>query len=325
VHTRRQVLKVLPALALASSGADSQPKLKVIGVLSPYTTQTYRPFREVFLRAMADLGYGGGKQFVMIERFGEGDNGRLAQMATELVALNVDLIFASSTNAAKAAQQATAVIPIVFEGVADPVMAGFAQSVARPGRNMTGLSNFAADLGPKRFQLLKQMVPRLSTVAVLANPENPYYSTQLQRTRPSAEHLGLEVFLVAAGRTDDLEVAFQEMKQRYAEAFSVVADAYLWLQGKTINDLALKYKLPSISPFEDWVDAGGLMSYGVNPAASIARVATFVDRIFKGLRPEEIPIEQPTTITLVVNQRTAKLLGLAIPQAISLQADRVVG
>ena len=151
MHTRRQVLKVLPALALASSGADSQPKLKVIGVLSPYTTQTYRPFREVFLRAMADLGYGGGKQFVMIERFGEGDNGRLAQMATELVALNVDLIFASSTNAAKAAQQATAVIPIVFEGVADPVMAGFAQSVARPGRNMTGLSNFAADLGPKRF------------------------------------------------------------------------------------------------------------------------------------------------------------------------------
>jgi putative tryptophan/tyrosine transport system substrate-binding protein len=325
VHTRRQALRVLPALALASSGADSQPKLKVIGVLSPYPIQTYRPFREVFLRAMAGLGYVEGKRFVMVERFAEGDNGRLPQMATELVHLDVDVILASSTDAAKAAQQATAVIPIVFEGVADPVMAGFAQSVARPGRNMTGLSNFNADLNPKRFQLLKQMVPGLSTIAVLANPKNPYYATQLQRMRPPAEQLGLKVFQVAAGRTDDLEVAFEEMKQRHAEAFFVVADAYLWLQGRQINGLALKYNLPSISAFEDWVDAGGLMSYGVNPAASMEHVATFVDRIFKGLRPEEIPIEQPTTLVLVVNRRTAKLLGITIPQAISLQADRVVG
>ena len=325
VHTRRQVLGVLPALALASAGAESQPRLKVIGVLSPYTAQTYRPFREVFLRAMAESGYVEGKRFVMVERFAEGDNGRLPQMATELVHLAVDVIVASSTDAAKAAQQATAVIPIVFEGVADPVMAGFAQSVARPGRNMTGLSNFAADLNPKRLQLLKQMVPGLSTVAVLANPKNPYYSTQLQRMRPAAEQLGLRLFLVADGRTDDLESAFQEMERRHAEAFLVTADAYLWLQGRQINYLALKYKLPSISAFEDWVDAGGLISYGVNPAESMDRVASFVDRIFKGLRPEEIPIEQPKTLILVVNRTTAKLLGITIPQAISLQADRVVG
>jgi putative ABC transport system substrate-binding protein len=240
------------------------------------------------------------------------------------VKLRVDLILASTTNAVKAAQAATSTIPIVFESVADPVVAGFAESVSRPGRNMTGLSNFSADLSPKRFQLLTQLLPSLADVEVLSNRSNPYYLSQKPAIQSVADKLGLRVSFVDAGTPEEVEQAFRTMAARRAVALVVTADAYLYAQRRRIAALALANRLPAVFPFAAYVDAGGLMSYGVDPAPAIRQAAVFVDKIFKGANPGDLPIEQPTRVEMVINRRTAALLRLTIPPALLLQAERVI-
>ena len=226
----------VPLGFVLASRVRAQQRPKVIGILSPYARAPFGPYRDVLVNAMRDLGHVMGTQFVLVERFADGRNERLGELAAELVSLKVDLIIAITTNAALAAKQATASIPIVFYGVGDPVVAGLADNLARPGRNLTGLANFSVDLNPKRLQLLKQMVPSLTRVAVLANSTNPYYTTQLERMQPSADRLGLRLLLVSASTLEDLEPAFKTMTQQHAEAVDVTADAYLTAEGQRIAD-----------------------------------------------------------------------------------------
>ena len=321
---RRALLLGAPAAVLMAAYSRAEPAPRVIGVLSPYGRADAQATLQVFRRAMRDLGYREGKDVVLVERFAEGNNERLLPLADELAKLRVDLILASTTNAVKAAQAATSSIPIVFESVADPVVAGFADSIGRPGRNITGVSNFSADLSPKRFQFLTQMVPSLNRLAVLFNATNPYTVGQRPTIESVAERLRLSVQFVAASTPEEVELAFRAMASARAEALLVTADAYLLAQRRRIAELALKSGLPSMFPFAAYVEAGGLMSYGVDPALGIRQTSTFVDKIFKGARAGDLPIEQPTRVALVINRRTAARLRLAIPQVLLLQAEQVI-
>ena len=324
MFNRRALLVALPVGLLLAPRVRAQGRPKVVGLLSPYSSREAELSRDVFMRAMLDLGYTTGKQFVVVERMADGRNERLHELADELVKLKVDLIWASSTNAVAAAQRATTNIPIVFDSVADPVRAGFADSLAHPGHNITGLSNFAAELGPKRFQLLKQMVPSLTRIAVLMNSTNPYYATQVPRTQAAAEQLELRAQIVSASSPEEMEPAFLAFASQHAQAVFVSPDAYLWAQRRRIAELALKYGLPSMFAFAECVEVGGLMSYGVDTLVGIRIVASYVDRILKGARPGELPIEQPTRVDLVINRKTADTLRLIIPQVLLLQAEKVI-
>lgn len=298
---------------------------RTIGFLSPYTIRQGEPYADVFFQAMRDLGYVRGLDYLTVARVAEGKNERLPDLAHELVRLKVDVIQASTTNAAAAAQRATAIIPIVFDSVSDPVRAGFADSLAHPGHNMTGLSNISAELNAKRLQLLKQLVPSLKNVAVLENPTNPYYSGSFERMQPFAEKLGLSLLLVNASTRDEVAVAFRTITQQRAQAVWVMADAYLMLdEGERISELALTSRIPSIFAAAQCVEVGGLMSYGIDDLHAKRQLAPYIDKILKGARPGDLPIEQPMKIDLVINRKTADAMRLTIPPALLLQAAKVI-
>ena len=322
---RRQVVVGLTVAVGCGHPVFGQERPRIIGSLSPYSRAEIEPGREIFDRAMLDLGYVKGKHFLVIERMAEGSNERLHGLAEELVKLGADLIVASTTNAAAAARDATSSIPIVFFDVSDPVKAGFVESLGRPGRNMTGLSNFSSDLIAKRLELLRQMVPALTRVAALLNPKNPYRLGQLERVQKPAEQLGLVALPFYASSREELEPAFRDMARQRAQAVLVSPDAYFWGPRQLIAGLALSSRLPSIFAFAEFVDAGGLMSYGVDSREGVRRVAVYVAKILAGAKPADLPVEQPTKLDLTINRGTAEALSLSIPKALLLQAERVIG
>jgi putative ABC transport system substrate-binding protein len=323
---RRRVVVGLTLGAGLGGAAFGQDRPKIIGALSPYSSAQYEPIRELFSRSMLDLNYVNGKHFLVVERLAEGRNERLPGLAEELVKLKVDLILAQTTNAAAAARDATSSIPIVFFEVSDPVRAGFVESLGRPGRNMTGVSNLASDLTAKRLELLKQIVPGLTRVAALLNPTNPYVRLGVvERVQRAADQLGLRALLVYATSPEELEPAFRNMRQQGAEAVLVSADAYFWAHRQIIGGLALSFRLPSMFAYAEYVDAGGLMSYGVDRPEGLSRAASYVAKIFKGARPADLPVQQPTKVDLVINRRTAEALGLSISKTLLLEAEKVVG
>ena len=275
---------------------------------------------------MLQLGYVRDRNFVLAERFADGINDRLPGLAAELVKLHVDVILADATPAAVAASKATTTIPIVFDSVSDPVKIGLADSLAHPGHNSTGLSNFSGDLGPKRLQLLAQMVPGLTRVALLRNPTNPNTARgSFNGVLAAADQLGLHAVPFDVSVPDDVGSAFRSMAQQSVQAVYIQADTFLWQQRQTVVDLALRLKLPSACPFAAFVELGGLMSYGVDPSAAIPEVASYVDKIFRGAKPSDLPIQQPTQIDLVINRKTADALQLTIPQGLLVQALKVIG
>jgi putative tryptophan/tyrosine transport system substrate-binding protein len=320
---RRAILAGFPGFSIASLVRSEQPP-KVVGVLCLFPLREFELTRPVFQQAMLELGYVVGKDFVLVERLAEGKSERLPALAAELVNLRVDLILASPTIAARAAQRATSTIPIVFERVADPVGTGLADSVAHPGRNLTGVSNFTFDLEGKQFQFLMEMVPGLKRVAILTNFGNPGFATLNSRTQSAGHQLGLSIQLVNARTVDELDGAFQAMVRERAEAVSFLADALLWPARQRVAELALQNRLPSMGPFEEYVQVGGLMSYGVDQSAGTRLTATYVDKIFRGAKPGELPIDQPTHLDLVINRKTAEALRLSVPQILLLQANKVV-
>jgi len=314
-------------LLLSPLAADAQQAGKVwrIGFLVPQSRPAYLDGRErEYLSGMRALGYAEGKDFILEWRFADGQYERLPGLAAELVRLNVDVLIASGSPAIRAAQQATTTIPIVFPTTGDPVGSGFVKSLARPGGNITGVSNENVTVSAKLLELLKEVAPRLARVALLGNPGSSTYLTQLKIIQADAQTVGVQVLSVEVSTPEEIERAFSGMPQKRAEAVMFAADAFLSQQRQQIAALALRHRLPSVTQQRSYAEAGGLMSYGNTAEENMRRTAAIVDKILKGAKPADIPVEQPTKFELVLNLKTAKALGLTIPSSVLMRATQVI-
>ena len=325
--------KLLVALGLGMLSAAiptlAQPPARVrrIGFLatrSRSTPATPDVYYDTFVQGMRELGYIEGNNLVIEWRFADGKYERLPALAAELVQMNVELIVTSGTPDTIAAQRASRTIPIVMTTSGDPVGSGFAKGLARPGGNITGLSILTTELGPKQLELLKTMLPTLSRVAVLVNPANPANAAALENLQTAARQIGVLVLPVNARTTEEIERGFSIMTRERADAGFSFADPFFTGQRRRITELASKHRLPLLYAQREYVEAGGLMSYGPDFANLSRRAAVYVDKILKGAKPGELPIEQPLTLHLAINRKTAKALGLAIPAELLLRADEVI-
>ena len=325
---RRDTVLALLALGAAPFAAEAQQAAKVprIGYLANNPATSPR-LREAFLQGLRDLGYVEGRNLVIEYRDAEGKADRLPALAAELVALKVDVIVASGTLAALAAKQTTRTLPIVFSPAGDPVGSGLVTSLARPGGNVTGLSAFAPELVGKRLELLKQAVPGISRVAVLWQPGAFGERTEkdiLKRAEVAGRDLHLPLQFVEARGPADFARAFSDMSMARAGALTVLASNMFVSERRRLVDLAAAKRLPAVYSARELVDAGGLMSYGANLADLNRRAATYVDRILKGTKPADLPVEQPAKFELILNLKTAKALGLTIPQSVLGRADEMI-
>jgi putative tryptophan/tyrosine transport system substrate-binding protein len=278
---------------------------------------------EKFRQGMRELGYVEERDIVLEYRQSDPSD-RLTGSAAELVALNVDVIVAGGSLAVRAAQQATRTIPIVMTGTSDPVGTGFVANLARPGGNVTGLSLLSPELAGKRLELLKEVTTTLSRLAILLNPDDPAVVFSLRETEKAARAWGMEFSLVEARRGGDLEGAFVSIARIRPDALVILPASLMTRYDMRIAELALNFRIPTISYFRDFPEAGGLMSYGPNLDDSARRAAVYVDRIIKGAKPSDLPVQQPTEFELVINLKTAKALGLTIPKKLSSIADSLI-
>jgi putative ABC transport system substrate-binding protein len=315
-------------LLAAPPAAEAQQAAKIarIGYLTgSLATGPHLP--EAFRQGLRDLGYIEGRNVVIEYRDAEGKLERLPALAAELVALKVDVIVAPGTLHALAAKQATRTLPIVFGAVADPVASGLVTSLARPGGNVTGLSLLAPELVGKCLELLKQAVPGVSRAAVLWHPGGLPERTEkdmLTGAEVAARALGVRLQFVEARGPADFDRAFSDMTRARAGALTVLTSTMFLIERRRLVDLAAENRLPAVYPWREGVDAGGLMSYGPNFADLFRRAATYVDKILKGTKPGDLPVEQPTKFELVINLKTAKALGLTIPQSLLGRADEII-
>jgi putative tryptophan/tyrosine transport system substrate-binding protein len=320
---RREFFTLLGGAGLAWPLAASaqQGKLLRIGALV-LTSADAQSLGRALREGLRELGYAEGQNFAFEFRSADGNTDRLPELAAELVRLPVDVIVATFTPCALAAKQATTTIPIVMAAVADPISAGLAQSLARPGGNITGFSNMAAETAGKSVELLRDMLPSLRRVAVLANPADPFTRQLLEQVHLAGRTAGIEIAPVAMARgPDDVEAAFAMMTQERAEA--VVVQGIFF--SKAAADLALKYRLPSASLLRQFAQAGGLMSYGADVSDIFRRCAGLIHRIvLQGTKPADLPVELPTKFELVLNLNTAKALGLDVPWFLQQRADEVI-
>jgi putative ABC transport system substrate-binding protein len=329
VIDRRTFLAGTGAMLLAAPlVAEAQQAAKVarIGYLAS-NLAAFPHLQEAFRQGLRDLSYVEGGNVVIEYRDAEGKPERLRALAAELVALTVDVIVAPGTPQAVAAKQATRTLPIVFAAVADPVASGVVTSLARPGGNVTGTSLLAPELVGKRLEQLKQAVPRVNLVAVLWQPGGLGERTNkdmLQGTEVAARALGVRLQIVDARGPDDFNRAFSDMTRARAGALTVLPSNMFITERRRLVDLPAKHRLPAVYGLREFVDTGGFMSYGANPADSYRRAATYVDKILKGAKPADLPVEQPTKFELVINLKTAKALGLTIPSSLLARADEVI-
>ena len=327
--TRRRVVLALGASAFAeslASFAQQQGRVWRVGFLAQRhvdfvdADNYYGPFTQ----GMRELDYVVGKNLVIEWRSAEGKSERLPELAAELVRLKVDVLATAGTPASIAAQKATTALPIVMIGVADPVGSGLVKSLARPGGNSTGLSTMNADLDPKRLEMLRGMAPKVTRVAVLVNPTNASHALGLQDIQAAAQKLGVKILPVEASSPQEIANGFAAMARQNAGALIVLLDPLFQQQKSQIVELAAKQRLPSIGGYSEYVEAGGLMSYGQNIRENYRRAATYVDKILKGANPGDIPVEQPMTFELFINRKTANALGLKISNTMLVQATKVI-
>ena len=309
-------------LAVEAQKATSNAR---IGFLSPTSFSEPRTtrFLESFRQGLRELGHIEGENIAIEYRWADGKYERLPGLAAELVRLNVDAIVAYGA-AIQAAQQATRTIPIVMAVATDPVGAGFVASLAHPGGNVSGLSSMAPELVGKQLELLKEVVPKLSLVALLGNPAYLGYAPQVRQAQDTARRLGIRLQAFEARSPDEIETALATTAAARAGAVIVFADGVLLDHRARIADLAIRSRLPMVSQMFETAEAGGLMGYGPSIPERFRRAATYVDKILKGAKPGDLPVEQPTKFELVVNLKTAKALGLTIPQSVLLRADEVI-
>jgi len=294
-----------------------------IGVLLALFSQESKE-AQAFRQGLRDAGYAEGRDLVIEWRSANGDYNRVPELAADLVQRKVDVIVVDTTVATRAAKRATSIIPIVMATIADPVGTGLVASLAHPGGNVTGLSMMTTDLSAKRLQLLKEAIPQLTRVAVLWNPDTPYHPKAIEEIKAVAPSLSIKPSFVGAQTSEDFSAAFSAVRRARAQALYVIIDPYFFNRRTTLLSLASKARLPVIYGERNFVEAGALMSYGPNIGDLCRRSAGYVDKILKGAKPGDLPIEQPTKFELVVNLKTAKALGITIPESILLRADEVI-
>jgi putative ABC transport system substrate-binding protein len=312
------------SLLAAPLAAEAQQAGKVwrIGILAPGVPQD--PSRSPLLQPLRDLGYVENQNLVAERRYAEGKIERLPDLAAELVKLKVDVIFAVSTPGVQAAQKATTTIPIVFFGVSDPIGSGVVPSLARPGTNVTGISTQSLDLPGKGLQLLKELMPRTRRVAVLWNPSNPASAEALAEAERLAPSLSIKVIPVGIRNPAEMEAALGMIERDRPDAVQVQPTAPMFELRRRIMEFAAANRVPSVSFQREMAEAGGLMSYGPSQVDMYRRAAAYVDKILKGTKPADLPVEQPTKFELIINLKTAKALGLTIPPSLLGRADEVI-
>jgi putative ABC transport system substrate-binding protein len=323
---RRDFITIIGGAAAAwplAARGQQRAKLPTIGFMGPTTPAVASLWVAAFVQRLRELGWIEGRTVAVEYRWAEGRSERAAEIAAEFVKLKVDVIATAGSAVTMAAKQATSVIPIVFGTASDPVGTGLVASLARPGGNITGLSNQSADLPGKRLEFLREVVPGLRRVAILADVGNPAGVLELRELQATARTLGLEVVALEIRRAEDIAPAFAAPEHR-AEALCVVIGALVNTNRMQINALALAARLPTMHGSREYVDVGGLMSYGASIPDGFRRAADFVDRILRGAKPGDIPVEQPTRFDLVVNLTTARTLGLTIPPSLLARADEVI-
>jgi len=323
---RRELLVALGGAAAAwplAARAQQSGRLRTIGFLGPNTHSAASEWVAAFVQRLRELGWTEGRTITIEYRWAEGREERFAEIAAELVRLKADVIVTSGTQAVMASKNATSVIPIVFATAGDPVGSGLVASLARPGGNVTGLATLANELAGKRLELLREVVPSLRRLAIMGNVGNPYITLELGEVRAAARMLGLEAITLEIRRAQDLASAFEALKSG-ADALYVCTDALVNTHRIRINIAALGERLPTMHGSRDFVEAGGLMSYGPNFPDMFRRTADYVDKILRGAKPGDLPVEQPTKFDLVVNLTTAKALRLEIPPTLLTRADEVL-
>lgn len=304
--------------------AESADKVYRLGYLS--TGQSYAEWthRDIFVASMRERGWIEGRNFTVDSRWAQGHSERLGAMAAELVRQEVDLIFCAGSPVVTAAKSAPATVPIVFFYIGDPVRSGFVASLARPGGNVTGMGGLGKDLHAKQLELLTEVAPRATRVALFVNPAIPFHNAALAEVEATARNRGVVLRAVELRSPDDIEAACASAARERADALHVFGQGFLFAQGARVARLAVEQRLPAVIPFEEVAKAGLLMSYAGRSVDDVRRLPYFIDRILKGAKPAELPVEQPTRFYLTLNLKTAKAIGLTVPQSLLLRADEVI-
>jgi putative ABC transport system substrate-binding protein len=321
---RRQLIKLLGGAAgwPLAAYAVQPSKLPIIGFLGSTTPSTWSAFVDAFLQRLREHGWIDGNTVAIEYRWAQGREDLYAEFAAEFVRLKVNVILTAGTDATIAVKKTTSDIPIVFAAVGDPVGTGIVASLARPGGNVTGLSNEQTDLAGYRLELLHEVVPSIRRVALLGNIGSPLILLEMRAAEAAAPKLGLEVFRLGVRKSEDIEPAIESLKDR-ADALYVCTDPLISTNRVSINILAIGEKLPTMNSFREYVQAGGLISYGPNFPDLFRRASDFVDKILRGAKPADLPVEQPVKFDILINTTTAKVLGLTIPEKILVRASEV--
>jgi putative tryptophan/tyrosine transport system substrate-binding protein len=324
---RRDFITLLGGAAAAwplAGRAQQAGKPPTIGFLGAFTPSAGGELFAAFVGRLRELGQFEGRNVAIEVRWAEGRSERYAEILAELVRLKVDVILTHTTPAVLAAKQATSVIPIVFATAGDPVGNGVVVSLARPGGNITGLSSETTDTAGKRLELLREVVPGLRRLAILANMGSAYAILELSQVRAAARTIGLDTAVLEIRRAEDITVAFETLRNSHADALYVIIDPIVISSRVRINTLALGARLPTMHGARELVEAGGLMFYGANWPRMFRRAADYVDKILRGAKPADIPVEQPTKFDLIINLTTAKALGVTVPPTLITTADEVI-
>jgi len=313
------------ATSLVGGAVSAQPpKTARVAILASSTEANFAPSVKVFREALEAAGWIEGRNLTLDVRYPGGRYARLPEMAAELVKLKVDVIASMGTPATLAAKQATTTIPIVMESLSDVISTGVVTNLARPGGNITGVAGFAPELSGKRLELIRELFPRADRVAVLTNRANQATTAILRATESAAQQIRMTLHVADVGQPSALGAAFETMRREHADALLLLADPLLFAERLQILQLAARHRLPAIYETRLFPEAGGLLSYGPRPQERFERMAVYVDRILRGARPEDLPIEQPSKFELVINLKTAKTLGLTIPPSLLQRADQVI-